>query len=314
MKIIFFGTPDFAAHILADLVRAKIDVLAVVTKPDKPQGRSAKLIPPPVRQIAHSLLPSIPVYQPEKCSTPEFAAILRTLPADLYVVVAYGEIMRQDILDIPSHGCVNVHASLLPAYRGAAPIQRCLMNGESESGISIIRLVRKMDAGDIVCMEKIPIDENMTAPELESKLCALGSQLIQKVIVDIESGNACYTEQDHAKATFADKIVPEECAIDWKKPARDIHNLVRAVTPHPGAFCYVSLRGERKRMKVLRSQLHIAENFLPASLHLIQKSKLLVGCGVGALQVLELQVEGKPVMKAEDFLRGILVSDISFFI
>ncbi|HXF29776.1 MAG TPA: methionyl-tRNA formyltransferase, partial [Chlamydiales bacterium] len=165
MKIVFFGTPDFAARHLEALHQAGLEIVAIVTKPDKPVGRSLKIQPVPVKVMAEKLMPQVPLFQPEKCSTPEFIEILKKYPADLFAVVAYGEIIKQAVIDLPKFGCINVHASLLPAYRGAAPMQRCLMDGQKETGISIIQLILKMDAGDVLHYEKVAIAENMTFPE-----------------------------------------------------------------------------------------------------------------------------------------------------
>ena len=309
MKIIFFGTPDFAANMLDDLVRANVEVVAIVTKPDKPQGRSSKLVPTRVKAKAHDLLPHIPVYQPEKCSTPEFVSILQSFAADLYVVVAYGEILRQEVLDIPPLGCINVHASLLPAYRGAAPIQRCIMNGDKESGVSIIKLVRKMDAGDVVKMGRLTVSEEMIAPELEQALCRLGASVLLETLVELQAGTAVFTPQEHDKVTFAEKILPADCDIDWNMPSCDIHNKVRALTPHPGAYFYATIRGERKRVKILRSKSWPHENKLQALCYQTKKNELMIGCSSGSLQVLELQIEGKAMMQAEVFLRGCALSE-----
>ena len=310
MKIVFFGTPEFAAAILDVLVQAQIDIAAIVTKPDKPQGRSAKLIAPSVKQKALQLVPQVPIFQPEKCSTPEFTATLSAIHADLFVVVAYGEILKQEILDLPRLGCINVHASLLPKYRGAAPIQRALIHGEKETGISIIKLVKKMDAGDVIKMASLPIAEAMTYPELETALSSLGSTLLLEVISDLEHNRAEFTPQDHDKATFADKIQPKEYEINWSKPARDIHNLVRALSSHPGAYSFATIRGNKRRIKFLRT--------LPSHVSLDRgvvkqiENRFLIGCESGSLEVLELQMEGKPVMRAAEFFRGHAVNDVHF--
>lgn len=301
MKIVFFGTPEFAAKILEALQSAKVDIVAIVTKPDTPQGRSLKLTPPSVKQLAEKLMPHVPILQPIKCSTPEMIEELKKFQADLFVVVAYGEILSQALLDVAPHGAINVHASLLPGYRGAAPIQRVLMNGEIETGISIIRLVKKMDAGDVLHAERLAIPPTMTGGELESALCHLGIRCLFKVLGDFEKGSVTATPQDDSQVTFAHKITQDECHLDWKKPAQELYNLVRALSPHPGAWCDCLVRGEKKRLKVYGAE--VVEG--PAQ-------GLVVPCGEGALRLLTIQLEGKPKMAAPDFLRGIPSSQITF--
>lgn len=312
MKIVFFGTPLFAAKHLERLILEKIDVVAIVTKPDKPQGRSQKLQPTDVKVLAQKLIPHIPLFQPEKCSTPEFIEILKGFQADLYVVVAYGEIIKQAVLDLPPLGCINVHASALPRYRGAAPMQRALMNGELETGISVIQLVLKMDAGDVLYEEKMKIPQNMTLPELEEALCEMGCRCLLKVLRDFEKGTTVKTPQDHALATFAAKVTPEECLIDWTKPSLEIHNLVRGVTPHPGAWCTIFVRDQKKRLKILRSECDPEAKGVPGTCFQKTKEGLEVYCGQGALILKELQLEGKQAMKTADLLRGIPFNTIRF--
>lgn len=302
MKVIFFGTPEFAAHILEALVQAKVTIAAIVTKPDKPQGRSLKMTPPAVKQLAERLLPDVPIFQPEKCSTPESIEQLKTIGADLYVVVAYGEILSQALLDVPKFGAINVHASLLPFYRGAAPIQRVIMNGERETGISIIRLVRKMDAGDVLYGEKIPITDDMDAGLLENALCMLGIRCLLHVLDDFKNDTIVATPQDHTKVSFAAKITTEECRLDFKKNARELSNLIRGVSPYPGAWCQIKIRNEIKRLKVFAAQV-VSEQ---------ENNSLTVPCLDGYLKFKIIQLEGKPKMSVEEFLKGIPLSQISF--
>lgn len=313
MKIVFFGTPDFAATILEKLIANGIEVVAIVTRPDRPQGRSLKVQASAVKVKASKLLPSCPIFQPEKCSTDEFVKVLQGIQADLYVVVAFGEIVSQQVLDLPPLGCINVHASLLPKYRGAAPIHRAIMNGEKESGISIIRMVKKMDAGDIFYSEKVFIPVDMTFGELESVLCELGSKCLLKVISDISQQEVHAQEQDHALATFAPKITTEECQIDWKKPADIIHNLIRGTSPHPGAWCMAALRTHPKRVKILRSERFEAISGKPGEIVQHDKNSLIVACGSGSIRLLEVQVEGKPSMPVSELLKGIRADEIHFF-
>ena len=296
MKIVFFGTPAFAASILEALVKRGHDIVAIVTKPDKPQGRSLHMSPPEVKRLAAKILPSIPLFQPEKCSRPEFIEILKNIPADLYVVVAYGEIISQSVLDLPKFGCINVHGSILPKYRGAAPIQRAIMNGEKETGISIIRMVKKMDAGNVLTMEKCSISDEMTFGSLELLLREKAVVALLRAIDQIAAGKTEEITQDESQVTFANKITPEECQINWQMSAISLHNLVRGANPYPGAWCEVQIRNEAKRMKVWKTQV-LPE--LPGS-----DSQLVMTTGDGILELLEVQLEGKPRQSARDFLNG----------
>ncbi len=299
MKIVFFGTPEMAAQILEPLV-TKVDIVAIVTKQDAAQGRSSKLIAPPVKEVATKLLPNVPIYQPAKCSTPEIIEILQGLKADLFVVVAYGEILSEALLAACPNGAINVHFSLLPKLRGAAPIQHAIINGDKVSGVSVIKLVKKMDAGDVLYAEPFDIPDTMTGGELGEALTKLGAKCLFKVLDDFEKGTVALTPQDHSQATIAPKITPELCRLDWKKPARELYNLVRALAPHPGAWCDVLVKGEKKRLKVFKAE--VADD----------ASGLSVSCGNGFLRLLTIQLEGKPKMEASDFLRGTPASQISF--
>lgn len=304
MKIIFFGTPPFAATTLSYLLDHGVNVVAVVTKPDRPKGRSGAPVSTPVKTIAHEKIPNIPVYQPEMASAPEFADTLRHYQADLFVVVAYGEIVRQHLLDMPRLGCINVHASLLPKYRGAAPIQRSIIEGEKITGVTIMHLVRKMDAGDIIKVVKTEIGPEMTAGELEQQLCGLGSQALLEVIHDLEKGIDVRIPQDHSQATHAAKIELEDCEIHWEWPADKIHNLVRGVNPEPGAWCTVTVRGEKKRLKIFKTKVVEEAHGLPGTLLFLDQTGPLIACGEQGLRLLEVQLEGKKLMKAADLLRG----------
>ncbi len=312
MKIVFFGTPEFAAKHLQVLHTQGIDIAAIVTKPDTPQGRHLVLQPPPVKVYAQKYMPHVPLYQPEKCSTAEFAGVLTSLHADLYVVVAYGEIIKQNILDIPRLGCINVHGSLLPHLRGAAPMQRCLLQGDTTSGVTIIQLVLKMDAGDMLHQGKVAVPPNMTLPELEKALIEAGCRSLLKVLTDFERAAVVRTPQDETKVTFAPKITPAECCIDWNKQALVIHNLVRAVTPHPGAWCPIYVRGQTKRLKILRSECVESCIGTPGTHVQYSKNELLVFCGKGGLRLQEVQLEGKAAMPIEELLRGLPLDAFTF--
>lgn len=314
MKIIFFGTPEFAAHILEDLAKNNIHIVATVTKPDKQQGRELKFLPPAVKTAHEKLFPHIPIFQPPKCSTPEFVSILQQFDADLFVFVAYGEIIKKEVLELPRFGCINVHASLLPKYRGASPIRRCLMQGEKETGISIIQLVKEMDAGDVLYMEKLLIPENMIFSELEEALCKMGSRCLLKTLSDFEKGSVSRKAQNHVDATFAHKIPSAEYQIDLSKSARDVHNHIRALSLQPGAWLNITVRSQKKRMKILRSEV-AQENStkkIPGSIEFFSKDVLAISCGQGVLSLKEVQLEGKKAMNISEFMRGFPVDQLSF--
>lgn len=304
MKIIFFGTPQFAANVLTFLMNHGIHVVAVVTKPDRPKGRSAIPLPTPVKLVAQAQS-SIPVFQPPLVSAPEFADTLAAFQADLFVVVAYGEIIKQHLLDMPKKGCINLHASLLPKYRGAAPIQHSILNGDSKTGVTIIHMAKKMDAGDMIKKVEIPIGPNDAFPKIEQDLCAVGSQALLEVIHDFSKGQVSSIPQDHSQATFAPKIELEDCELHWKESAFKLHNLIRAVSPEPGAWCYVTIRNQKKRLKILSSRVVSELQGSPGQILSYGKNDFIVACGEQALALLEVQLEGKKVMKAGELALGI---------
>lgn len=311
MKVVFFGTPQFAAKVLDYLWNRNVEIAAIVTKPDKPKGRSGALQPTPVKELALARNPSIPIFQPELVSSPEFAHVLPPFQADLFVVVAYGEIIKQHLLDMPRLGCINLHASLLPKYRGAAPIQRCIIEGETDSGVTIMHMVKKMDAGDIIKMVKVPIGKDMTFGELEQELCRVGSPALLEVIQEFEQGIIHRTTQDPSKATFAPKIELEDCRIHWERSAQEVHNLVRGVNPYPGAWCQVKVRGKSLRLKVNAAQVEAGMQGHPGELLSYGAGGLIVSCRHGSVRVLDVQLEGKKAMPAADLMRGIPQGEFS---
>lgn len=298
MRTVFFGTPKIAAEMLSHLIVEGVDVVAVVSKPDKPKGRSSKLVPTPVKCVAEER--GIPLFQPEKASAPEFADTLKGFDADLFIVVAYGEIIKQHLLDMPKIGCINVHASLLPKYRGAAPIQRCIMAGERESGITIMHMVKKMDAGDIVLQKRVGIGPEMTAGELMEALTELGKEALTETLALAKAGPLPATAQDSEKVTMAPKLELEDGQLVWERSAEELHNQIRGVTPSPGAWCFVTIRGEKKRLKILKARVATSQE------------GWVIPCGAGSLELLEVQLEGKRRMEAGEFLRGIGSEKISF--
>lgn len=304
MRIVFFGTSSFAARVLAKLIENGHQIVAIVTRPDRSKGRNLQSTPPPVKEIAQKIKPDIPVFQPEKASTPEFASVLQTFQPDLFVVVAYGEIIKKNLLEMPKLGCINIHASLLPKYRGAAPIQRSLMAGEKETGITIIEMSPQMDAGDVLAIEAIPVSDNMTFGELEPQLCELSCKLLFDVIKQFELGTVVKIPQDHTLATLAPKITPEEEQIDWHKSAEVLHNQIRSLSPTPGASCQILIGNDKKRLKIKRSEIVDGEGS-PGAILSFGKEGFVVACGEGGLRLLEVQLEGKKTMSAGDFIRGI---------
>ena len=301
IRIVFFGTPDFAASILAFLLDAQVEVAAVITQPDRPRGRSLQTSPSPVKFCLIERGLTLPIFQPEKASEPGFLEKLKQIQADLFVVVAFGQILPQSLLDIPPKGCINVHASLLPKYRGAAPIQRSLLHGEKETGVAIQKMVKQLDAGDVIATAKVEILPNMTYGELETELCELSKPLLLLVLQFFEKGIPAAEPQNHSLATYAPKIATEEAEIRWDKSADDIHNQIRAFSPRPGAWCWISAaNGEKKRVKILRSIVRE----LKGSPGIVATHDGVVGCGSGSLQIIEIQPEGKKAMSASEWLRG----------
>ncbi len=309
MKIVFFGTPDFAKKILEQLVLADQNVIGVVTNPDKAVGRSSDKQPSPVKKYAEKR--GIPVYQPLKASESAFAAFLKTLQADLFIVAAYSEILKENILTIPPKGCINVHASLLPRYRGAAPIQRAIMAGEKETGVTIMAMAAKLDAGDMLKVVKTPIPEDMTAGELFDVLAKIGGEALVATLPEIENGTVQPVVQDSHNTIYAKKLSPLDGELDWSKSAKDLYNQFRGVTPKPGAWCMVEVHGKAKKMLVKKARKNAASS--QSGGELLSDSQLLVACGGGgSLELLEVQLEGKKALNAHDFLKGTPRHNIKF--
>ncbi len=310
MKLIFFGTPSFAAETLRTLCDHRHNIVAVVTKPDKPVGRSGKPKPSAVKQFVMQDQPQLPLLQPQKASTDEFIETLRAFEADLFVVVAYGEIINQKLLDQPKMACLNVHASLLPKYRGAAPIQRAIINGEKETGVTIMHMVRKLDAGPMIRQVKVKIGHNTTFGELHDTLQKSGAGLLIDVLKDMEKAPLPEIEQNESEATYAQKIEPHSCEIDWRQPARELHNLIRGVSPFPGAWCWMSVKGEKKRLKILLSRVVLGYSETPGNFLIFGDDGLIVSTGNEALRLLQVKPEGKRAMSGEEFARGYALQDI----
>ncbi|HEY8348387.1 MAG TPA: methionyl-tRNA formyltransferase [Clostridia bacterium] len=296
MRIVFMGTPDFAVPCLEALVSSGYDVAAVVTQPDKPVGRSQSVLKPPAVKEAAIRLGISNILQPAKVRTPEFAETIRRLEPDVIVTAAYGKILPKSILDIPKHGCINVHASLLPKYRGAAPIQWALINGESKTGITTFFMDEGMDTGDIILMKETEIDPDMNAQELFDRLKFLGAEALLETLEALRNGTITRTPQDHSKATYVTMMTRETGLIDWNKSAVEIHNLVRGTDPWPGAYTFYG----GKRLKIWKTAVWhdpgvilpgTAGEARPGTLLKCLKQALIVATGSGLLAVTELQFE-----------------------
>ena len=295
MRIVFMGTPDFAVPCLQRLLEDGHEVPAVFTQPDKPVGRHAVLTPPPVKQLA--LSHGIPVYQPTKMRDGTVAALLRELAPDCLVVVAYGRILPQEILDVPPRGCVNIHGSLLPRYRGAAPIQWSVIRGETVTGVTSMFMDAGMDTGDIIDTLTTPIGENETAGELFERLALLGARLLSTTLAAIADGTVTRRPQNDAEATMAPMLEKAMGRLDLTRPAQELHNQVRGMNPWPGAFCTAG----GKTLKIHETRV-AAGSGAPGTL--LCADPVTVACGEGALQLVTVQPEGKPRMAAEAWLRG----------
>lgn len=292
MRIVFFGTSVFSAQVLEFLCKQGVFPVAIVTRPDRPQGRALQLAPSPVKTTARRLLPDIPIFQPEKASTDEFCAQLKEFSSDLFLVVAYGEILRKNILSIPAKACVNIHTSLLPKYRGASPIQGCLLQGDDISGVTFMEMALEMDAGDILKQEKVFLGEDTTAGELEGLLLQAVEKGLPELLANFDFYYKNKVRQDESQATFVKKITPEDCSLDWTCTCQELHNRIRALSPRPGAFTHMRLGESIKRVKILKSCWEKASNTVPGSLFM-EKKKCKIACRDGYLSPTFLQVEGK---------------------
>jgi methionyl-tRNA formyltransferase len=299
LRLIFMGTPDFSVPTLLELVAHGHEVVAVYTRAPKPGGRRGlQMQPTPVEQEARRL--GIPVLTPTTLKTPEALAEFQAHDADAAVVVAYGMILPQAILDAPRYGCFNLHASLLPRWRGAAPINRAIMAGDAESGVMVMKMDVGLDTGDVAMAERLPITDAMTAADLHDALAPLGADLMVRAMGALERGGLQLTKQSEDGVTYAAKIEKAEARIDWKRPAREVLRHIHGLSPFPGAWCEIETGAEPARIKILRCEL---ANGSGAAGEVLD-DHLTVACGDGAVRLMELQREGKAWMKAADFLRG----------
>ena len=298
LRILFMGTPDFAVPALRGILEAGHGVAAVYTQPPREAGRGMALRKSPVQQFAEQA--GLTVLTPARLKSPEEQERFCAFNADAAVVVAYGLILPRPILEAARHGAFNLHASLLPRWRGAAPINRTIMAGDSETGVSIMRITEGLDAGPVCLEARVPIGPDMTAGELHDALAAKGAALMVEALAALEHGALDCKPQPDAGVTYAHKLDPAEARIDWKQSARDVHNLIRGISPHLGAWFEVEVNGKRERIKALRSTIAPGA----AAPGTLLDDCLTVACGNGAVRLTEVQRAGKKPMSADAFLRG----------
>lgn len=300
MKIVFMGTPDFAAGALKSLIEAGHEITAVVTQPDKAKGRSQELLPPPVKVVA--LEHGIPVLQPVRIKRPEEVEKLKQYPADIYVVAAFGQILSQEILDIPEFGCLNIHASLLPKYRGASPIQHVIIDGEEKTGITIMQMDAGLDTGDMLYQKEIAISPKDTYASLHDKLMVLGGEAIVEALPFLEQGKLVPRKQEDALSCYAHLIDKTMGELDFTKSAEILDRLIRGLNPWPSA--YTTYHG--KQLKVWEAEpVESPKAGKPGEILAVEKDAVLVAAGSGALRITSLQLSGKKRMSAHDFLLGV---------
>lgn len=304
MKIVFMGTPDFSVNALENIVKAGHDVVGVITQPDKPKGRGGKMQYTPVKEKALEL--GLDVYQPQRVKETEFIEKLKEMNPDAIVVIAFGQILPKAILDMPKYGCINVHASLLPKYRGAAPIQWSVIDGEKETGVTTMYMNEGLDTGDIIDKVVVQIDKKETGGSLFDKLAIEGGKLILKTLIELENGTAVRTPQDDSKSNYAGMINKQLGKIDFNKSANEIERLIRGLNPWPSA--YTKMDG--KTLKIWDADVDDSENdSAPGTITEVGKDFIRVATGKGSLKILELQLEGKKRMKTRDFLNGAKIPD-----
>ena len=301
MRILFMGTPDFALFSLKGLCENGYDVIGVVTQPDKPKGRGYTLTPPPVKVYAEER--GIPVYQPNSLRTEEFAALLSELDPELIAVVAYGKILPKNVLDYPKYGCVNVHGSLLPEYRGAAPMQMAIIDGKKVTGITTMFMAEGLDTGDMLLKAECEIAENDNFEIIHDRLGALGAELLRKTVDGLYKGEITPIPQDHSKATHTSKILKEDCLVDFTKNCDRVHDLIRGLSPIPLAFTHTP---DGKLLKIIESEIceRDSENERVGEVLSVDNGKIRVACGHGSINILRLLPEGKGRMTSADFIRG----------
>lgn len=309
MKILFMGTPDFALFSLKALCeRSGHEICGVITQPDKPKGRGYTLTPPPVK--VYALERGLPVYQPGSLRGEDFSALLDRLTPDLITVVAYGKILPLSVIDYPKYGCINVHGSLLPEYRGAAPMQRAIIDGKAVTGVTIMYMAEGLDTGDMLLKRELPIAENDNFETVHDGLGALGAQALLEVIDSIANGSAVRIPQDDSLSTYAHKITKEDCLIDFSRPACEVHDLIRGLSPVPLSFTHTA---GGKMLKVIEAVICKREGVCGRAGQVLSLDDgIEVACAEGSVRILRVLPEGKARMSAADFVRGrnISVGDI----
>jgi methionyl-tRNA formyltransferase len=303
LRVIFMGTPDFATPTLSELIGQGHDVVAVYTREPAKAGRGMTLTPSPVHEMANRY--GLPVFTPKTLKTPEAVAQFQAHDADVAVVVAYGMLLPQAILDVPEMGCLNLHGSLLPRWRGAAPLHRAIMAGDLETGVAVMRMEAGLDTGPVGMVERLAILPDMTTGELHDRLKGLGADLMARALAALERGSLQFREQPQEGVTYAAKISNSESQIDWNHTAQDIHNQVRGLSPFPGAYTLVDMGKGQERLKILRTQMVSTDDHAdPLSVGTVMDGGLIV-CGTGRLRLVQVQRAGKAVMSCEEWVRGL---------
>ena len=308
MKIVFMGTPDIAGEVLKCLIDSRHEIRAVVTQPDRPNQRGNGISYSPVKQIA--LEAGIQVLQPEKASSEDFVGILKDINPDVIVVVAFGQILRKNILDLPKYGCINVHGSLLPKYRGASPIQWAVINGDKETGVTIMHMDAGIDTGDMILQEKIELDADETAGSLFDRIAKMSGPVLLKALDEIEAGTAERIPQDNEKATYVGMLKKSMGKINFNHSCTEIESLIRGLIPWPGAYTFVNGK-MLKLWKVCVSSPEEKIEALPGQIRIVDNG-FFIGTADSPLQVLEMQLEGKKRMPASDFIRCTAITDGAF--
>ncbi len=301
MKVVYMGTPDFAVAPLEAIIQAGHQVSVVVTQPDKQKGRGKEVQMTPVKECA--LRHGIPVFQPVKIKEAEAIEQLKQYPADIFVIAAFGQILSEEILNMPKYGCINIHASLLPAYRGAAPIQWVILNGEKETGVTIMQMAKGLDTGDMLCKKVISIDPKETGESLHDKLMEAGAQLIVEALPKIERGELIPEKQDDTLSSYASRLTKSMGLIDWSKDAAELERLVRGLNSWPSAYTFY----HGKTLKIWEADViegGADSSFAPGTVACVEKDFFDVVCGKGLLRIRSLQLEGKKRVSVKDFLLG----------
>lgn len=320
MRIVFMGTPEFACPSLSLLIKSRHDIVGVVTQPDRRKGRGMKISFSPIKELA--LRNNLNIYQPSNINAPEFIGLLREISPDLIAIVAFGQILSEKILRLPKYGCINLHPSLLPKYRGAAPIPWAILNGEEKTGVTTFYLSEEVDGGDIILQREERIRKDDTTTTLSQRLAEMGAELLIETIDKIEKKEAPRIPQDREKATYAPRLKKEDGLIDWKESASQIERLTRAMNPWPGAYTFVKLKikNEKLKVKIWKTEeityhiSHIANRkFQPGEVVDITKEGMVIACGEGFLLVKEVQPPGKRRMSASSFAAGYRVKIGSIF-